>query len=227
MRGVRGCTKLMESTDCIKLGAVSQQHYFSSNPEAHDNRKERTVRLRGREYHVVTSQGVFSSDRVDKGTAVLLDKVPSPQLRDDAVAVDLGCGWGPISLALAAEAPQASIWAVDINPRARELTEINTHNAGFTVNVVSPEEALEAIKRPIDLLWSNPPIRIGKKELHELLTTWVSRLADDGHAYFVVQKNLGADSLQSWMRTRGWGCEKIASSKGFRVFEVTQKASEN
>lgn len=196
------------------------QHYFSSVPSPDQTKVEREVRLRGRQYRVFMSHGVFSSERVDKGTAVLLDKVPEITLAPGAVAVDLGCGWGPISLALAAEAPQATVWAVDVNPRARELTALNAETAGLKVNVASPDEALAAIEQPIDLLWSNPPIRIGKKELHDLLVTWISRLSEEGRAYLVVQKNLGADSLRSWMLDQGWGCEKIASSKGFRVFEV-------
>ncbi|MCW1069407.1 class I SAM-dependent methyltransferase, partial [Streptococcus anginosus] len=81
-----------------------------------------------------------------------------------------------------------------------------------------PDAALERLgEKSIRLLWSNPPIRIGKAALHELLTTWLGRLSEDGEAYLVVQKNLGADSLASWLVNEGYQCEKIGSSKGFRV----------
>lgn len=178
--------------------------------------------LRGREYTVTMSGGVFSADRVDKGTAVLLRKVPEPDLRPGDLAVDLGCGWGPVTLALCAET-DGDVWAVDVNERALELTQRNAKRAGFSPAVFTPEDALEALQgREIRLIWSNPPVRIGKESLHELLTTWIGKLADDGVAYIVVQRNLGADSLRSWMLEQGWGCVKVGSAKGFRVFAVTR-----
>lgn len=195
------------------------QHYFTESPEAKDVRSERTVTIQGHEFAVTTAQGVFSHDRLDKGTAVFLDKVPAPELAPGSVAVDLGCGWGPITLALASAAPDASVWAIDVNERSRELTALNASRHGLTIRAASPEDALSEIGT-IDLLWSNPPIRIGKNELHELLHTWIGRLSTTGVAYMVVQKNLGADSLATWMRAQGWTCEKIGSSKGFRILEV-------
>lgn len=196
-------------------------HYFSAQPTSDDERTERTVLLQGREYSVVTATGVFSHDRVDKGTAVLLARVPEPELAPGAIAVDIGCGWGPITLALAASAPHAEVWGVDVNERARELTAANLTRAGLPAKVLTPDEAREALgDRRISLIWSNPPVRIGKDELHDLLTTWLSLLADDGVAYLVVQKNLGADSLQTWLQNQGFTCNKIGSAKGFRVFEA-------
>ncbi len=204
---------------------MSTEHYFSTSPASPDERITRKVTLRGIDYSVTTAHGVFSHDRVDKGTAVLLARVPEPVLEPGSLAVDLGCGWGPITLALAqvcARTPGVDVWGIDVNERARELTHANLSTAGLTGHVFSPEQALEALgERPIDLLWSNPPVRIGKAELHALLTTWLSRLARTGVAYLVVQRNLGADSLQSWLRSQGWVCDKLGSAKGFRVFEVT------
>jgi 16S rRNA G1207 methylase RsmC len=68
-----------------------------------------------------------------------------------------------------------------------------------------------------DEIWSNPPIRIGKTALHELLLTWLTRLTPDGVARLVVAKNLGADTLQRWLTEQGYAAERTASSKGFRV----------
>ena len=71
-----------------------------------------------------------------------------------------------------------------------------------------------------DEIWSNPPIRIGKEALHELLLTWLPRLAPGGRAVMVVGKNLGADSLQRWLGEQGYPTERLASAKGFRVLET-------
>ena len=190
---------------------MSTPHYFSEGPAGEAQVRERTVRLRDRQYGVVTSSGVFSADRLDRGTAVDL-------------AVDVGCGWGPVTLALAAEAPAADVWGVDVNARARDLTRENLRRAGLTASVLSPDEAFAALDgRRIRLIWSNPPVRIGKPALHALLDSWIERLADDGAAYLVVQRNLGADSLHRWMAERGWGCERVASSKGYRVLSVRRR----
>ncbi|WP_182049202.1 class I SAM-dependent methyltransferase [Changpingibacter yushuensis] len=202
---------------------MSTEHYFSASPSSDEAPVLREVTLRGNPYSVVTQGGVFSHDRVDKGTAVLLSKVPDPLLAHRGIAVDVGCGWGPITLALAAAAPGAHVWGVDVNERARKLTAENLERAGLSGSVFSPEEAFAQLgDRKVDLIWSNPPVRIGKAELHSLLSTWLTVLSDDGVAYLVVQKNLGADSLQNWLHKQGFGCEKIGSAKGFRVFEATR-----
>ena len=190
---------------------MSTPHYFSEGPAGEAQVRERTVRLRDRQYGVVTSSGVFSADRLDRGTAVLLSRVPAPAV-------------GEGDLALAAEAPAADVWGVDVNARARDLTRENLRRAGLTASVLSPDEAFAALDgRRIRLIWSNPPVRIGKPALHALLDSWIERLADDGAAYLVVQRNLGADSLHRWMAERGWGCERVASSKGYRVLSVRRR----
>lgn len=204
---------------------MTNEHYFSESPSAPGADIERTVHLRGREYSVLTHSGVFAHDKVDKGTAVLLDKVPEPVLSAGQLAVDIGCGWGPITLALAREAGAGEVWGVDVNERARDLTRKNLERSSLTGTVLSPAEAENALDgRGISLIWSNPPVRIGKEALHELLTTWLDRLAPEGIAYLVVQKNLGADSLQRWLQGQGYGCNKIASAKGYRIFAATRAA---
>mgnify|MGYP003084049517 FL=1 len=202
---------------------MANEHYFSQSPSSDEGAVERRVSLQGREYAVTTSGGVFSASHVDKGTAVLLRKAPEPDLRPGDLAIDLGCGWCPLTLALCEKAASADVWAVDVNERALELTRKNAARSGFSPKALAPDEALAALgDRKIQLIWSNPPVRIGKERLHELLATWIEKLSDDGAAYLVIQRNLGADSLRSWMLGQGWGCEKIGSAKGFRVFAVTR-----
>jgi 16S rRNA G1207 methylase RsmC len=138
--------------------------------------------------------------------------------------LDLGCGYGPISLAIAAAAPGAIIDAVDVNDRALALTADNAARHGFAdrIRALRPSEVSWSAR--YDEIWSNPPIRIGKAALHELLTTWLARLTPGGVAHLVVGKNLGADSLQSWLRAEGWTADRTASAKGFRVLTVTLPA---
>lgn len=195
-------------------------HYFSSDSPGASAPREIDVVLRGRPMRVTTDRGVFSGDRLDPGTAVLLGEVPAPPA--NGTFLDLGCGWGPIVLSLAAAAPDARVLAVDVNPRALELTARNASAQGLSVEVFQPAALLAAEPDlTLDLIWSNPPIRVGKEILHEMLRTWLPRLAPDGVAHLVVSKNLGADSLQRWISTElGQPVERTASSKGFRVLEV-------
>lgn len=199
------------------------EHYFSSEPAAHSKPHPLTVTLGGVRRELISDAGVFSPQRLDLGTAQLLSH--GPDLPERGTFVDLGCGWGPIALHLALTSPAATVWAIDVNTRARALTKENARRCNVEVNVADPDEALAAPQlERIDRLWSNPPIRIGKAALHELLETWLSRLAPTGEAMLVVAKNLGADSLGRWIESElELRCEKWHSRKGYRLLRITRE----
>ena len=194
------------------------EHYFSDTPTGPERRRTVPVELFGRTVTVQTANGVFSGDGLDKATAVLLREVPPPT--GSPRILDLGCGWGPISLGLALAVPGAQLDAVDVNDRALALCRDNAARLGVDqrVRALRPEEV--AADLTYDQIWSNPPIRIGKAALHDLLLRWLTRLTPDGVAYLVVGKNLGADTLARWLGDQGWACSRISSAKGFRVLEV-------
>jgi 16S rRNA (guanine1207-N2)-methyltransferase len=202
----------------------SGDHYFSASPTSDPKLRTIAVRLGGRDLPVTTGAGVFSPDHVDTGTAVLLAHTPPPPPGGNLL--DLGCGWGPISLSLAQSAPHATVWAVDVNERALELVRRNAADLGLTnVNAARPEDV------PADVsfmsIWSNPPIRVGKNELHSLLQQWLPRLDGGGEAWLVVARNLGADSLQRWLESTlptDFLTARAATSKGFRVLRVRRHA---
>jgi 16S rRNA (guanine1207-N2)-methyltransferase len=211
----------MNDSNSTKPQSAQTEQYFSAEPTSVDVRRKLHVTLRGHEVDVQASNGVFSSHRLDLGTSVLLRRAPEPE--SSGVMLDLGCGWGPIALTLGLESPRADIWAVDVNERALELTQENA----ATLNLTDRIHAVKAGDVPtdlnFDLIWSNPPIRVGKDELHRLLMTWLPRLAPKGRAYLVVQKNLGGDSLTTWLSQElgsGYEVSKYASSKGYRLIEV-------
>jgi len=198
------------------------EHYFTASPAVEAEERTHRFSIRGVEHTVVTASGVFSADRLDKGTQVLLDHVTDPP--ETGSFLDLGCGWGPITLALADAAPGATVLAVDVNERSLALTARNAETAGLDNVRTSPAEALltelRESSRTVDLIWSNPPVRIGKAALHDMLLTWLGLLSDDGEAWLVVSRNLGADSLMKWLAAQGHDIERAASSKGFRVLRV-------
>lgn len=193
-------------------------HYFDERPGVASDLVVVDVVLADVAFTLATDRGVFSHGHVDSGTLLLLQQAPTPAATGDLL--DLGCGAGPIAVALAKRSPAATVWAVDVNERARDLTAANAARNGLdNVRVVAPDGVPDEVV--FSTIWSNPPIRIGKHALHDLLLAWLGRLAPDGDAVLVVQKNLGADSLQRWLGEHGHPTERIASRAGFRLLRTT------
>jgi 16S rRNA (guanine1207-N2)-methyltransferase len=194
-------------------------HYFDPTPGTTSRPSQVRLTLPDLTAELTTDRGVFAADRVDTGTKYLLLEAPAPP--ETGTFVDLGCGYGPIACTLATRAPGATVWAVDVNERARALCRANAEALGLgNVVVAAPAEVPEDLV--VDLLWSNPPIRIGKTALHDLLRAWLSRLGPAGRAVLVVQKHLGADSLQRWLHDEGWRADRLGSRAGYRLLEVSR-----
>jgi 16S rRNA (guanine1207-N2)-methyltransferase len=197
--------------------SIPKSHYFEARPAAPS--KPRTVRLRlgGLDLELQADRGVFGSKAVDLGTLVLLKEAPPPPESGDIL--DLGCGYGPIALVLGLRSPGAHVWAVDVNERALDLTRANAETArASNVAAMLPEQV--PLEARFDAIYSNPPVRVGKGPLHELLLRWLPRLKPGGAAYLVVQRNLGSDSLARWLGEQGFEVTRLKSKKGYRVLEV-------
>lgn len=232
------------------MSPAAPDHYFSAAPASADERREIEVELAGRTHRLVTAGGVFSPDHLDHATALLLESSPvrevlAPAVVDGApVLLDIGCGWGPVALSLALQRPGAAVWAVEVNERAADLARENARRLGVLadapggpgVTVCLPQEVPVDVR--LDGIWSNPPIRVGKEALHQILATWLPRLRPEGVARLVVGKNLGAPSLQRWVATldaatlssltpsvddiqvTAFTCERVARYKAFWVLEA-------
>ena len=192
-------------------------HYFDPKPIAPSRPRTVFLHLGDLALELQADRGVFGSRAVDLGTLALLREAPAPPAEGDIL--DLGAGYGPIAIALARQSPKARLWAVDVNERALELTRANARAAG-TANVAAglPDEVPPDVR--FEAIYSNPPVRIGKVPLHALLQRWLPRLAPDGSAYLVVQRNLGSDSLAAWLASEGYEVERLKSKKGYRVLAV-------
>jgi 16S rRNA (guanine1207-N2)-methyltransferase len=198
--------------------ADDSQHYFEAAPTTPSERSTVDLVLPDLSMTLSTDRGVFGRHKIDPGTKLLLMDGPAADL-DDRNLLDLGAGYGPIALTLARRNPDAIVWAVEINARARDLCRDNATAAGLAnVRVVEPDDVPENLV--FDRIWSNPPIRIGKTELRRLLMRWLSRLAPGGSAHLVVQKHLGADSLHRWLDGQGLATTRRASRAGYRLLDV-------
>jgi 16S rRNA G1207 methylase RsmC len=197
---------------------MSSSHYFDADPAVTSRPSEVQLRLPDFQAALRADKGVFSAGAVDPGTVELLRASPAPAAVGDLL--DLGCGYGPIACTLAHRAPAATVWAVDVNARAVALTAANAVALGLTgVRAVQPDEVPDEVR--FAGIWSNPPIRIGKAALQELLSTWLGRLTDAGEAWLVVHRHLGGDSLATWAAGQGWAVQRMASKKGYRILRVT------
>jgi 16S rRNA G1207 methylase RsmC len=196
-----------------------EEHYFSSDPAAPKKTVSVTIQVGGKKIEIDAASGTFSSSKLDAGTAVLLKQ--DEHFPKDGNVLDVGCGWGPIGLSIASVATACRVFAIDINQRSIEQSNLNSKNLGL-----SNYSAGHSRDLPDDLrfsaIWSNPPIRVGKKILHELMETYIPRLEPGGRALLVVQKNLGADSFQRWLSTRFPDAEvtRVATDKGYRVISL-------
>jgi 16S rRNA G1207 methylase RsmC len=203
---------------------MSEDHYFSQEPSSPLKPKTIQIPVAGEMVDVTTASGTFSPTQLDFGTEVLIEQMDLAP--DSGNLLDLGCGWGPIALNLGKLRPNTKVWAVDVNARSVELTQANAKKLGISnITALLPDLV------PADLrfsgIWSNPPIRIGKKELHELLLMWLPRLDSGAEAYLVVQKNLGSDSLQKWLTEElaaGFEVSRHTSIKTYRVLKIKKNS---
>ena len=193
------------------------EHYFSADPATPFRRETFDCDVWGQRLSLVTGSGVFSRGHLDHATAVLFRETsPPPSGR----ILDLGCGYGVIGLAIAAASPATEVTGVDVNERALLLATENAAALGVADRFLACLPDAVPADATYDEIWSNPPIRIGKAALHELLLRWLPRLVPGGRAVMVVGKNLGADSLQRWLGDQGYPTTRLASAKGFRLLQI-------
>jgi 16S rRNA (guanine1207-N2)-methyltransferase len=208
---------------------ASPDQYFARKPATPSRPGAVSLVLPDRTLELAVDRGVFSATAVDAGTKYLLQEAPPPP-DGTTDLLDLGSGYGPIAVTVALRAPDATVWAVDVNERAAALTAQNATAAGATnvkALVVPDDDPLAGVDPDVAFgaIYANPPIRIGKEPLHRLLATALDRLTPGGHAWLVVQKHLGADSLQAWLEGEGWATTRVGSRAGYRLLEVSARAT--
>lgn len=202
---------------------MPQQHYFSEQPQTDGKTHPVEFELEGKVFNLTAASGTFSSTRLDAGTRILLKE--SSEFPESGTILDIGCGWGPISIAIAALRPETQVIGLDVNSLSLELAASNAASLGLT-NFKAVRAGDIPTELMLDGIWSNPPIRVGKTVLHGLMKDWIPRLKPGASAMLVVQKQLGAESFQKWLSDSfpEFTVSRHSIDKGYRVIRVTNSA---
>ncbi|MGI6036880.1 MAG: class I SAM-dependent methyltransferase [Limnochordia bacterium] len=196
---------------------MSPDHYFSVEPQTDHKTQLFTAQVRGVEMEFFTDRGVFSKNKLDRGTRLLLDTIQVPP---EGSCLDLGCGYGPIGLFMAKKAPQATVYMVDINQRAVDLARANLARNGVRAHVYQGNglEPLAGIR--FDCIACNPPYRAGRATVMALLTSAYAALKPGGILYIVGRTAQGIKTLARLLEEELGSCREAAKGGGFRVFTV-------
>ena len=194
------------------------EHYYAKNPSvAHDERRV-IFEVLGLKIECTTDSGVFSREGLDMGTRILLEALPEVSGR----ALDLGCGWGPVGVALGRKYPEAELVLSDVNERAAELARRNLRDNGVTNARVVCGDGFEKVEGDFDLIALNPPIRAGKAVIYALFANAAGHLRPGGALYIVIRKQQGAESAQKYLKTLYGDVERVARDKGYWVLRCAE-----
>ncbi|SFM24062.1 class I SAM-dependent methyltransferase [Salibacterium qingdaonense] len=191
-------------------------HYFDESPERKSEQRVVTAQLRGKRMSFYSDHGVFSKSGVDYGTRMLLDVYQFPETEGDIL--DIGCGYGPIGLTLAAETTRI-VWMTDVNERALNLAGLNTEKAGLFNTRIMKSNLFEALgEEKFASVIANPPVRAGKETVHALFEGAYDHLLSKGTFWTVLQKKQGAPSAKEKLETLFDSVDIEARKKGYYIF---------
>lgn len=197
-------------------------HYYSEKPTVKSERKSITTVVRGNELTFTTDAGVFSKKEIDFGTKLMLDTLDITDISGDIL--DVGCGYGPIGLSLAKENSNKLVWMVDINERAIELAELNKKNNNIDNVIIKKSYLLNELgNNDFAYVISNPPIRAGKKVVHELFEHAYNRLVTNGQLWIVIQKKQGGPSAVEKLSQLFAEVDVIKKSKGYYIVRAIKR----
>ncbi|WP_078382564.1 class I SAM-dependent methyltransferase [Sutcliffiella halmapala] len=193
-------------------------HYYTNKPSVESNRQQWEFELKGNKFTFTTDTGVFSKKEVDFGSRVLIEEFAEPSVSGDIL--DVGCGYGPIGLSLAKAFPARKVEMIDVNERAIELAKENaSKNRIENVNIFASDIYANVTSSNYAAILSNPPIRAGKKVVHEILEKAYQHLAPHGELWIVIQKKQGAPSAVEKLEEIFEEVEVVTKKKGYYIIK--------
>ncbi len=196
------------------------EHYYSNRPTVEHDEREFEFQLRGQTLKFKTDTGVFSRDRIDYGSVVLIEEM---QIGETDHVLDMGCGYGPIGLVAARLASKGRVTMVDVNERAVSLARSNANRNGIqNVEVVQSFLFENLGNRSFDVILTNPPIRAGKQTVHQIFEEAYPHLRESGSLWVVIQKKQGAPSAMSKLEELFPTVVKVTQDKGYWIIKATK-----
>lgn len=199
------------------------QMYYAENPDAAHDIHQLNVNLRGIKFQFYTDAGVFSKTAVDFGTQLLLETLDF-NLADEGDLLDLGCGYGPIGLTYA-KTTGRRVMMVDINQRAVSLAQKNAQLNQVNNVEIRQSNLYEQVAGQFVGIISNPPIRAGKKVVHQILVESIQYLQPKGTLTIVIQKKQGAPSAMTKMNAVFGNVTILAKKKGYYILQSVKTDS--
>lgn len=194
-------------------------HYFINDENAKSDEKEFQVNILGKTFKFITDNGVFSKGKLDEASRMLIETFDALALPGDGDILDVGCGYGAIGIALAANRQSADVHMVDVNLRAINLAKRNVKLNHIENIHVYESYCYESVKTKFAHIVSNPPIRAGKKVVQQIIAESTDYLLDNGSLTIVIGKHHGAASAQKKMEEVFGNAHKINRRKGFWIIQ--------
>lgn len=193
-------------------------HYYTNRPGAAHDEQQFSFVLRGKELRFITDAGVFSRDRIDFGSVLLIENM---EMDRHARVLDVGCGYGPIGLTAAMLADQGRVTMIDVNERAVDLARRNAERNGIKNVEVLVSNVYSAVQgEKYDVILTNPPIRAGKEIVHRIFTEGHDLLVDGGELWVVIQKKQGAPSALKKLQETYREVIEVDREKGYCIFRA-------
>lgn len=195
-------------------------HYFTDNRSLPQNRKKMEFRIWGFRVYLITDNGVFSKEKVDFGSELLLSTLTPSTMRGKVL--DVGCGYGTIGLSIKVANPELDVTMVDVNDRALELTQLGAEVNGVTVNAFK-SHCYENVTGTFQHIITNPPIRAGKDVVYSIFEGAHEHLDTDGALWVVIRKQQGAPSAIKKLEEIFGNCTVINKDKGYFILKCIKK----
>jgi len=193
-------------------------HYYTNRPGAAHDEQQFTFELRGKELRFWTDAGVFSRDRIDFGSVLLIENMDIPSR---ARVLDVGCGYGPIGLTAAGLAAEGQVTMIDVNERAVSLARRNAELNGVKNVEVLVSDVYSGVQgKQYDIILTNPPIRAGKEIVHRIFTEGYELLTEGGEMWVVIQKKQGAPSALKKLQETYHEVIEVDRKKGYHIFRA-------
>ncbi|WP_087975034.1 class I SAM-dependent methyltransferase [Oceanobacillus rekensis] len=195
------------------------EHYFSNKPQSKTSPRTWTYQLRGQEYTFTSDVGVFSKNEVDFGSKLLIEHFQEPDISGELL--DLGCGYGPIGISLAGSFKDRTVVMADVNERALALAEKNSSGNKLDNTIVIQSDRFSNLgDKSFAAILTNPPIRAGKKVVHQMFEESLGALRPNGELWVVIQKKQGAPSAIKKIEELFENVEVVTKNKGYYILRA-------